>query len=186
MNDGIYTCAFRTKDREIVAEYRCYEKEMQEQHDRMLAFRERHNCGDRLDMYTWPNGRFSHFGFKKDKRRKPPELADGWRVDAQERIVPDKRTKAGKALAEEIKAVEAGRPTNIRSRLRGMPMRASQSNHFYEAGVFFHNGAVYVHWGCPVEALDGEWGGDPLDSTTWKQLKLSEFHAAKEASEADD
>lgn len=102
----------------------------------------------------------------------PPE---GWRLDARHGVlVPDKRRKAGKALAETIKALGvSGKPS-----LPGMPTETFAPGRFLSPGMQRVGNHVYVRWSAEPDP-------GPSDDV-WERCPLSTYYAAVElASESE-
>lgn len=115
-------------------------------------------------------GRFA--GLKPDPEVETPA---GWRAHKDhDMLVPDLRTKAGKAWE--------GRVVATRSPER-CPMPGVSSSlmrdgyHWFEPGIFHHDGTIWVAWGTDA---------DPdMDQAVWVRRRLSEFYAAREGIEAE-
>jgi hypothetical protein len=107
--------------------------------------------------------------------RDPPE---GWRYDRKHgHLMPLKKTKEGREIAKVIDATTA--PETMRKRLPGMPghlWSGRHGLHTYMPGIQRMGDAIYVTWS--VELIAKEDGYDPK---LWKRVKLSEYHALREA-----
>lgn len=108
----------------------------------------------------------------------------GWRRHKNEstRIVPDKRTKAGKQAARDFDSL-GGEPS-VRAVLKGMPVTVR--GEYLPSGAHMSHtfgltakvaGEITVHWGVEVPA-------DKVDQTIWRRVPLSEYHAEREAGAA--
>jgi hypothetical protein len=160
------TVAYRSASPAAVEAWKTWQADMKSQQERVAEFIARHNPDGALDARVWhsPGYRFAYF--------EGDTAPEGWRKSPNGRILPDKRTKPGKAAAGELGALTTEGPGALVSRLDGMPEHAVANGRMYSPGSFFHDGAVYVSWGARPEE-------EP--SSEWEELKLSEFYAAKEA-----
>lgn len=110
-----------------------------------------------------------------------------WRQTTRANIelwVPDKRTKAGKAIAQQLDALSVDHMKDI----PGMPDMAMSGNHWHSPGLFVYDGVAYVHWSCTfaeVEDSTRGWSRTAFDASKWERIKRSELYAAQEADEAD-
>jgi hypothetical protein len=123
--------------------------------------------------------------------RSRPELP-GLRLGAKEGYwVPDKRTAEGRALSKEFKEQRAKKPS-----YPGMPDevwadREDGRSLIFWPGSDMADGWVWVTWGCGADRLiegRGDSGSsrrdfDPVDLTIWTHVRLSEYHAMREAAE---
>lgn len=120
----------------------------------------------------------------------PPEdgtVPAGWRSTSYVKggasatcVVPDRRTKLGKALSRWFE--DHGKRPYI-DRLPGMvPMVFNRTDEGMRlctvTEAFPHEGAVYVRWEIPREAVEGDKGPD---AEMWKPIPMSEYHLAREA-----
>lgn len=139
------------------------------------------------DFTTWGQTRFAGFLPPDDHSTVPA----GWRVQRVQRsgafgfyVVPDRRTKIGKAHAKWFEE-HGDRP--FINRLPGMRREVfdQRDNGFYVVNVdraFEHDGVVYAHWPldrATVEHADRLPGRVNLDM--WEPIPLSEYHLALEA-----
>lgn len=130
-------------------------------------------------------------------------IPDGWRITERrgaQVMVPDQRTKVGKAAAKRLRDF----PRHpVASDLPGMPDevwvpagRFDGACAIHRAqGVTLHDGALWVRWQLRPEVVEAPRGGLPntmpdfrrqvFDGALWERVKLSEYHAAvEEAAEA--
>ena len=134
---------------------------------------------------------FSHLSFHEDMPSigndfGPPPEPEGWRIKKEGRStylgwVPDKRTKAGKAMAArlaEIKVTGMGH-------FPGMPTTVLEGNHWYSHGSVVHDGVAYAHWGCSFADVESSNWSRGLDTDMWQRCRMSEFWMAKEAHDAE-
>lgn len=107
---------------------------------------------------------------------------DGWRhLKDQDCWLPDKRYKAGKALAVEADKLRVDRL----GRLPGMPDLIRDDGALCSPGIVQFEGVVYVMWGCPASAVKaGGWSSNILDESLWEPCPLSAYYLAIEAKEA--
>jgi len=110
---------------------------------------------------------FSHdrhvIGYTNPDNEDPPH---GWRVQAKDGLlVPNKRLKLGKELHKSL-------PSFAGPRLPGMPRQGMHDLRWFVPAVNLWDGVLWVHWNGPIE---------DVDPTYWRDRKLSEYHAAKEA-----
>ena len=119
------------------------------------------------------------------------KVPEHWRVEhwrTTDVLLPDRRSKVGKALAKRLDEM----PQIPSCALPGMPTEVwehdgtSGGMRIRGFGAFAYDGAVYVSWECVVEDNPkAEILGDKLDRSKWQPLKLSEYYAAQEAMEGD-
>lgn len=111
-------------------------------------------------------------------------VPDGWRRDRDtaDVIVPDRRRAAGKALAARLDALTMPDPRRDLPSC-GMPEAASSAprGRMYWPGMQLLGDAVYVTWGCDPERVEENGQVDPA---VWERVRLSEYYAAVEATEA--
>lgn len=142
----------------------------------------------RADVETWASQYPAHhpvqitFGGGADRHIRgltgETELGEGWRISKGGDWVPDKRTKAGRAIA---KALEPLSVSGLK-RLPGMPDMAFAMQ---SPGVYDLQGATWVAWSCPAgEVAKGGWSNVDLDLTMWTEMPLRAFYLAVEAGEA--
>lgn len=111
-------------------------------------------------------------------QEEPPER--GWRLNQRKRVwIPDKRTSEGKEL-DRIFNESTIKP----GVLKGMPESVRHDGVWCFPGIHFLDGKVWVTWGCPKDAINGEWSQEDLDLDIWTQGKLSEYHALLEGVKA--
>lgn len=142
-----------------------------------------------------PDGEFSTFGRDTFAGFTPParaaDVPAGWRVAKVTRrglteryMLPDKRTKAGKAAERWFE--ELGRRPYL-SDIPGIPGKVldRRSSLMRNPEAFCHNGAVYVRFNVPVAAIEDRSPGytafGEYNPDMWATIKLSEYHAALEA-----
>lgn len=103
----------------------------------------------------------------------------GWRFSGGT-WVADKRTKAGKALAGEIAALEV---TSL-GRLPGIPLViiSVEDGMWHDPGIRCIDGVVWVSYGCSAEEVER---GKGVDSVLWDRVKASEYYAAIESADSD-
>lgn len=111
-----------------------------------------------------------------------------WRKAVRANIavwVPDKRTKAGKALAKEIDALAVTHMKDV----PGMPDMAMVENRWCTPGLFVHEGVAYVHWSCSFAVVEADpsrgWSKTEFDPSKWERIMRSELYAAQEADQAE-
>jgi hypothetical protein len=167
--------AYRSDAPAVLEAMESWQADMQARHERVKEFDERHNPDGKLTLriWRWPSYRIAYF--------EGDDAPEGWRRNKRGRIVPDKRTRAGKQIAAEIEAIHKSPLGTLAGRLPGMPEHTISGDRWLSPGIFLHDGAVYVHWEArPVSnARTSEF--DEVDTAIWSELKLSEFYAAKEA-----
>lgn len=115
------------------------------------------------------------------------QVPTGWRLvmgsqRSPDCLVPVRRSKTGKVVGAQMDALilEAFFP-------EGMPNTVFHEDHWYSPGIEVHGDDLYVTWGFdPAECSSWEKGFGPgvFDSSRWERVKLSEYHAMKEAEEA--
>jgi hypothetical protein len=126
-------------------------------------------------------GHFAGLAIPQDEF--PPE---GWRMRA-EYAVPDKRTKAGKAVDAALDAVK--HPGDPLYRLIGMPpdILTGAGNFSTPAVRLLEDGTtLYTAWrtdpaGCRESFMAGKF---EIDRSLWEPVKLSEYYAAIEVADA--
>jgi hypothetical protein len=113
----------------------------------------------------------SFSAFRLGDRDQAPE---GWRIDREGDLVPDKRTKHGKAVAEDLRRHDQARPKPIElpGLLGDWGGDIVRDGRWYSCGITRIEGAIWVSWSVPLR--DGE-----IDLTMWEPAKLSVFYAAK-------
>ncbi len=126
----------------------------------------------------WHPGQFT--GLAIPDGEKPPA---GWRM-LSEFAVPDKRLKAGKAIAAALKAVKhPGDPLN---RIPGMPADVMAGGGFQTPGVRMLDGALYVIWRTDPATCSTSFmsKSTEIDADLWERVPLSVYYAAVEAHDA--
>jgi len=112
----------------------------------------------RLVGFSWRYALDIPAGWKKG------ESADGLA------ITPKVSTKLGKAISKRMQTVAAVRGV----KLPGMPsVDMSRLPSIYSHSAEEHAGAIYVTWSVAPK--------EPIDFDVWTPIKLSEYHAAREA-----
>jgi hypothetical protein len=103
----------------------------------------------------------------------------GWRAPAAhpEAWVPRMNTRLGKEIAQQLEAVQPPRKSLL-ERLPGMPSWSMNGNRYFSPSVFLHWDTVYVRW------LRNPEPEDKVDRDLWEQIRLSDWHLAKEAYDA--
>jgi hypothetical protein len=113
------------------------------------------------------------------------EVPRGWRK-AKDFAVPDKRTKAGRETGAALRAVK--HPGDPMAQVPGMPLDILTPGGFQSPGVrvLEDGAALYVTWRRDPNEAQGSFSGkyEPVDTTLWGRVKLSEYYAAVEAAEA--
>lgn len=108
-------------------------------------------------------------------------IPEGWRRDRKDpgAIVPARTTKLGKAYGKKLD--ELTQPDPRKGLPGGMPGRAFAATGmaFMHCGLQEIGGAIYVTWSSELCGNDK----DRIDPAIWEQIKLSEYHAAKEAAD---
>jgi hypothetical protein len=102
-------------------------------------------------------------------------IPEGWRKDSRthDAIVPDRRRKLGKGIAQRFEQLRMPDPR----RFQGMPGSCITGGTWLECGVREMGGALYVWWSQPIPE-------SKVDLDLWERVKLSEYYAAVEAHEA--
>jgi hypothetical protein len=130
----------------------------------------------------WSIGRFSGLLIPQDEFPPP-----GWRMAdaAQMRAVPDKRTKAGKAVTATLEAVK--HPGDPLFKLVGMPPDIAGGPGFITPSVRLleDRAALYVAWRENPEGRESFFGkGSAIDFGKWERVKLSEYYTEVERADA--
>lgn len=104
-----------------------------------------------------------------------------WRyVSERDFWVPDKRTKAGKALSQQCDELAIFGLWN----LPGMPTELMIDNHrlLSPGGFEAADGTIWLHWGCSAERVGtgSPLGGSDLNLEIWESAPLSAYHLALE------
>lgn len=165
---------YRTRDPEVLAAYRAAWDAIRAYVDAVKAVLDEYGAGE-YQVWTDANGFHPGqiCGIDIPEDRDPPE---GWRMQG-DYAVPDKRTGKGRALCKALESVT--HPGDPLSALDGMPSLVFTGTGLARPGaVPLEDGTgLYVTWTTgPEQCRDGE-----VDRAIWERVKLSEYHAAKEA-----
>jgi hypothetical protein len=114
------------------------------------------------------------------------EVPRGWRMTTRY-AVPDKRIKAGKEIAATLDAItHPGAPTR---HLPGMPEDAINRNGSFSGPsvrVLENGAAIYAEWSMDPDGRESFMHGKAVvDHSLWEPAPLSEYYAAREASEKE-
>lgn len=179
--------AYRSRHPDVLAEFGAAQDRMRAYRDRIFTVTTEHGMGDHQIAVS--SGALSPSRFQGVVTRGGEFVPDGWRVSAiggRDLAVPDKRTKAGKAIAAAIK--DAGSPGDCI--LPGMPREVIVTEDGYRVcspGVRLleDGGAVWVTWGMVLEAATAMDFHAPVsaDPEFWEQSLLSAYWAAVEAAD---
>ncbi|MEV0831487.1 MULTISPECIES: hypothetical protein [Streptosporangiaceae] len=125
-------------------------------------------------------GALLRYGVAGIKHQDGEMIPPGWRVTwmyDQDLLVPDRRTKAGKAAGARLEQLEM--PTDPRRLLPGMPAEVRIDGHRYNPGMACreNDSALYVTW---KHAPPADW----VDTVIWDRVPLSEYYAVVEAEDA--
>jgi len=133
-----------------------------------------------LDRYSTTGhspGRFA--GLARNKTDQ--EVPAGWRKGRDGYLIPDLRTKAGKAARDALGSLTY--PGDPRDSLPGMPSHVLTPGRWLTCGVDQLGDALYVTWSAAAETL-GEALGDSADMTVWEHVPLSAYYLAVEQHKA--
>jgi hypothetical protein len=116
------------------------------------------------------------------------DVPEGWRIVRDtDRAMPDKRTKAGRAIWQALEDIEL--PGNPLSRLPGMPADLLTGLRLISPSVRLIGDALYAVWAADPAGNTGDLrrSGQPceVDLNLWERVKLSEYYAVIEALEAE-
>jgi hypothetical protein len=97
--------------------------------------------------------------------------------------VPNKRSRAGKELAERLSKLEL---LNSRPRVPGMPHMwlDTRTNYWFQPSLKIIDDVIWMTWSTDdmYEAIDGDEPEDFfVDSSIWERVKLSEYHSILES-----
>ena len=175
---------YRSRDPEVLAAYKAawdavdaYVKET----DAVLAEAGVGDYQTWRQQGGWMIGHFS--GIDIPEGQKPPQ---GWRMN-RDYAVPDKRTKAGREVAQRLAAVR--HPGDPRQAFIGMPSDVfTGGGRVLSAGVrvLEDGGALYVMWTTdPAGHRESFRSRDAeVDLSLWERVKLSEYYAEVERADA--
>jgi hypothetical protein len=107
-------------------------------------------------------------------------IPSGWRHDrdTSNAIVPDKRNREGKTVAEKLgKLRMPGRGALLVGGLPEMALDLDTSRAHWPS-IARMDGAIYVRYGCDPEKKER---GNRIDFQIWERIKLSEYYLAVEA-----
>lgn len=108
-----------------------------------------------------------------------PEIPHGWRRDRRGDLTPRKSTTRGKEIAAEMETLAC--PKHFAGLPGGMPSASIVIPHLLSPTITRHGDTVYAAWSREPDAGDMQ----HVDETAWQQVKLSEYHVALEAEEAE-
>lgn len=156
--------AYKSSDPDVLAWWDDAERGQREFREKIDAFVAEHGMGrEAVILSGWGTSLGGLEVYKGDKTDSP----EGWRVVRNDRfrvLVPLRRTKAGKTLSDEMKAIRVGDPRMSLPGwtweiLGGMP------------GLFLHDGFVWMS----ANRDDG------VDLDVWTPCRLAEFYTAQDA-----
>lgn len=167
---------YKSTDAEVIAQWDDTQRRYREWHEAKDAWAEQFPNHDTASFQQ--SDRLWLGGLRGDESPGPC-----WRRAVRVDIdvwVPDKRTKAGKALAAEIDAMTVTHMKDI----PGMPDMAMVGNRWYHPGLFVYDGTAYVNWSCSFAEVEADptrgWSRIEFDASKWERIKRSEFYAAQE------
>lgn len=171
MNETVY----RTSPETTTEWEQRKERANQARREAGLAFLQRHGFPETTLFWGSPH---DIYGLNIGTNAEPPT---GWRRDRDYVgvIKPDRRTRVGRQAAAELGEIPSG---NAREGLPGgMPSMAisRQRGVLMEPGLAVLAGRLYVTWSHPLEEREAA----RIDSQVWETVRLSEYHAAREAEE---
>lgn len=172
---------YRATDPAIMASVEAWKAQWAEWKRSVMKFATTHSESSAPVVNTYADGARHLVGLSYE-----PDLSipDGWRVTDRGGMtysVPNRRSKAGKALGAEMDslALRAFHPD-------GMPSAVFVENHWFSPGVEELSGTIYLTWALVLEECSDDEQGfskQSYDPSRWERVKLSEYHAMKEAKE---
>ena len=87
--------------------------------------------------------------------------------------VPDKRTKAGKAVDATLESLRVDKLGHV----PGMPARVVGPGRMYQSGFEYIDGVLWVTWGCSAEEVESQ---AKFDGNLWERAKASAYYLAVE------
>lgn len=163
---------YRTADASVIAAYCAAQDALTAYRREIGEVLEQHGVGDLARMGTTGHGAGRFAGLVPDG-----DAPAGWRVAKTGYLIPDTRTRHGKAVRDALASLVY--PGDPRDALTGMPSQVVVLPRWLTCGVALLGDALYVTWSADEKAL-----GDSADLTIWHLTKLSEYYAAVEQAEA--
>lgn len=148
-----------------------YERALEKRREAIERFLDRNCLPQDTGMYARDEGTGKIHGISRGST-----IPTGWRVAPQqpEVILPDRRTKIGRQISEELAAIPHA---NGRRLLPGrMPDHCVTERTLMHPSVEVFDGRLFVGW---PRALPDKIN-NLLASTVWEQVPLSTYHLAKE------
>lgn len=148
-----------------------YDVALQKRKEAIEKFLAKHDLPRDTDTYALDEGTGTVVGIRRDGT-----IPQGWRTDRKqpEALVPNRRTKPGKQIAEDLAAIPHA---NARKILPGnMPEYCITNHVLMHCSIEHLQGTLFVGWTRKLPAhIDGL-----LDKTVWQQVPLSAYHLARE------
>ena len=170
--------AFKSTTSAVPEAWEAMQVARQEWADRVRAYGAQFGFTDFHYRRGGGSDRFAGFATPDDAPDDWKPSIPGWRYAKTSDVwVPDRRYKAGQNAEKwrrdhgVVKAFAA---------VPGMSAEYIGGGHWYTPGAFLHDGTVYVHWGVDADTIRGLKSYDP---ELWTEIRLSEYHAAREAYE---
>lgn len=162
---------WRTTTPEVVALWDQWRAEQERWERTVTEFVKRHDAtGERAPIVT--NSVFGGQRLVGMQHLPGHEVPTGWRLDKRHHVlVPARSKREGKALAAEIDGIPSFNP---RQDVPGMPSWSLGAGFVASFGAERHGDALYV-----VRSTDSI--AEEVDGGIWERVKLSEYHAVREA-----